>query len=163
LGDENAVESIEQNFPPLFTRGFRILARIGLVLLALFGLYVLGLEHSLREFSNLNASILLLVTVSALMPSLLLTFIPNLDIVSIVSSILTTSSFLGDLLVATVYKSAIPDFLVFTFLLLAFDAILITQFVIGIASFISTRRSGEAAAEDRETGKLKLRIDHLES
>jgi len=133
---------------PLFTFRFRVLVRLGLVLSALFGFYV----SDLRKFTGLQTYAMLAISVSDLCLALILTFVPRLYNGSVAASIMAEVIQLADLAANPHYSSGIPYYTLYLFGFLAFDAVLITGFVIGVASFLSTNRSTETVPIEQDEG-----------
>jgi len=132
LEDEKTQETIERNSISLFSNRFRTIVRIGLTLSAVVGFYVFKTSES---FSSVNTFGLLAISTLDLVFVLLLTFVKRLNLPSIALSIVTST------LLVELFFATSPILVLFSFGLLVFDALLITQFAIGVASFLATSRS----------------------
>lgn len=104
-----------------------------------FGFYIVLVNHSLWTFADSYAFGLLLVSAAEMVLVLLLSLAPRLNSGCIAASILTTILQLAILLIGPRADEMASYLTLYLFGLLAFDALLITQFTIGIASFLATR------------------------
>jgi hypothetical protein len=137
LGDRK-IQTRTQNKPPLFAPSFASIVRIGLILSAVFDLYVFVYHQ--RVLDNFTALGLVSIPIADLMLVILFILIPRIAAPIVASSILTTTLLVGDLL--TIRLGSTTSYISLSlFGLVAFDALLITQFLIGVASLLTTRRS----------------------
>ncbi len=146
--EDRKVQPISENKPALYPESFVSLLRIGLILSAVLGLYIAGSRPlSLDDWSGANLIITGIVDVAFV---LLVTFVPRLAAACVPSSILTTTLLAGDLLAIRLVNFH-PWYFAWSLLgLVTFDALLITQFLIGIVSLFSTRRGKIAILESDE-------------
>jgi hypothetical protein len=135
LENEKVRGSGDSNVIPLFTGRFRTLVQIGLVLSSLLGYYILMPSQPTAVLASEYA----LLTISGidLLLALLLTF-PRFYGPGVGSAVLMTTIQLGVLFSSPQFGS--PIITAYSFGLLAFDAYLVTQFTVGIASLLATRR-----------------------
>ena len=143
---EDKVRVAEDNRPTLLNRRFKILVRIGLILSATVGFYILEANRSLGILSSSNGGGLLAISILDLVLAFLLTILPTLATPIVASSILTTILQIEELLTAPRYELMISYVAPSLFGLVVFDALLITQFVIGMVSFFATRRAQSSVA-----------------
>ncbi len=123
------------------------MVRIGLILSAVFGLYVFVSRKGVLD--NFTALGLVTIPIADLMLVILFILIPRIAAPIVASFILTTTLLVGDLL--TIRLGSTTSYVsVSLFGLVAFDALLITQFLIGIVSLLTSRRSGIVPIENEE-------------
>jgi hypothetical protein len=132
-------QSFTENSAPLFGGKFKKLVSLGLALSGTLGFCVLETDRLLWSLGRANAYGLLVISVLDFALAVLLTFVPGLATPVIGSAILMTILQVGDLLSAPRHRLAVSYFTAYAFALIAFAAFLITQFAIGIASYMATR------------------------
>jgi hypothetical protein len=118
-----------------------------MILSAVFGLYVFGSRQGVLD--NFSALGFVAIPIADLMLALLITFVSRIAAPIVVASNLTTTLLVGDLL--TIKLSNAASYISLSlFGLVAFDALLITQFLIGVASLLTARRSKIVSIETEE-------------
>ncbi|HYB04577.1 MAG TPA: hypothetical protein VED17_08945 [Nitrososphaerales archaeon] len=141
-------QTATDNTPPLFATSFASMVRLGLIISAIFGLYIFGFHPEiLHDFTAIG---LVAISIADLVLVLLMTLVSRLAAPVVVSSILTTTLLVGDLL--TIRLSNATSYISLSlFGFVAFDALLMTQFLIGIVSLLTTRRSEIVPIESEES------------
>ena len=107
------------------------------MLSALFDIY----EYVAFHWSpgNPNATGLVIIAFADLVLAIVSLMVSRFVLPIVASSILTTSLLLGDLLTIRFLHTTSSSFALGLIVLVAFDALLITQFLIGIASLLTSR------------------------
>jgi hypothetical protein len=137
LENEKVHGSGDSNVIPLFSGRFRTLVQIGLVLSSLLGYYILMSSQPVAVLAGSGEYGILAISGIDLLLAFLLTF-PRFYGPGVGSAVLMTTIQLGVLFSSSQFGS--PIITAYSFGLLAFDAYLVTQFTVGIASHLATRR-----------------------
>ena len=118
---------------------------LGLVLSAAFDIYVYESFHWTP--GNLNALGLVSLTVADLALAIVSLLVHKFILPVIISSSLTTTLLTGVLLTIRYLRITSSSFALSLIGLVAFDALLITQFLIGVASLLAARSNPTIAVE----------------
>jgi hypothetical protein len=136
--ENRATPAPTANTPSLFDRRSTLMVRLGLLLSAVFDIYV---YVSFRwNPDNPNAAGLVIIAFADLVLAVVSLIFPKFNLPIVGSSILTTCLLLGDLLSIRFLHITASSFALSLIGLVSFDALLITQFLIGIASLLTGRR-----------------------